>query len=92
MFFSLFGANEMSEKAAMGNGMLLTVLIYFAADASGGHLNPAVTIAALMAGEITPILVRATFARVSADPECRRACMSSCSLRADLLAYLSARR
>jgi aquaporin TIP len=53
MLFSLFGNSVTPEFAPAGNGLVLAVLIYITANVSGGHLNPAVTFAAMITGHIS---------------------------------------
>merc|ERR1712127_247596 len=57
--FAFFGggcdANSVSTglpTAALGNGLLLAVLVYATAGISGGHLNPAVSTAFFMTGRL----------------------------------------
>ena len=49
--FAVFGgaAGAMGGDAAVGNGLLLAVLVYATATTSGGHLNPAVSLAVRLA-------------------------------------------
>jgi glycerol uptake facilitator-like aquaporin len=49
---SLKGADSLGGlvTAALGNGIALAVCMYFTADVSGGHLNPAVTSALTVTG------------------------------------------
>ena len=49
--FQLLGG---SEQAAVYNGLLLTVCIVITAKASGGNLNPAVSLALVVVGAMTP--------------------------------------
>lgn len=51
--FALIGAAAPYKKAAWANGIALVVLIYVTANVSGGHLNPAVTVATLTTGHIS---------------------------------------
>mmetsp|Transcript_38286 Transcript_38286/g.123159 ORF Transcript_38286/g.123159 Transcript_38286/m.123159 type:complete len:341 (-) Transcript_38286:229-1251(-) len=50
MFFQILGATAIKEWAWIVNGFALTVWIYTAANISGGHLNPAVTLSIFACG------------------------------------------
>lgn len=50
LLFAFFGA---PGAGAAGNAVLLAVLVYVAANVSGGHINPAVTVATLVTGHIS---------------------------------------
>lgn len=50
MFFQIIGATSTKAMAPFVNGFALTVWIYTAANISGGHLNPAVTISIALCG------------------------------------------
>lgn len=50
LLFSLLGPLAPPSMAAIANGLLLTVLAYATANISGGHLNPAVTVASAATG------------------------------------------
>jgi aquaporin TIP len=53
MLFQFFGGAV--GAGADGNGVVLAVLIYGTAAISGGHLNPAVTFALTITGQIPPL-------------------------------------
>ncbi|KAK9805279.1 hypothetical protein WJX72_010747 [[Myrmecia] bisecta] len=53
LIFTLYGGSGPAEYAAWTNGFTLAVLVYATANVSGGHLNPAVTIATMISGHIT---------------------------------------
>lgn len=53
MLFQFFGG--MNGAGPDGNGVVLAVLIYCTAAISGGHLNPAVTFALTITGQIPPL-------------------------------------
>lgn len=56
MLFTLYGSvSGRGDYAAWGNGIALAVLVYATANVSGGHLNPAVTIATMVSGHIGPV-------------------------------------
>lgn len=55
MLFTLFGSVTPYPFGAVGNGLILAVLVYITANVSGGHLNPAVTLPAMMTGHISII-------------------------------------
>ncbi|KAK9849026.1 hypothetical protein WJX84_004736 [Apatococcus fuscideae] len=46
----IYGGNAADEVAAFGNGITLVILVYATANVSGGHLNPAVTLATCLTG------------------------------------------
>ncbi|WIA29677.1 hypothetical protein OEZ86_012160 [Tetradesmus obliquus] len=48
--FAFIGGAAPGSSAAAANGIALAVLVYVAANVSGGHLNPAVTVATLVTG------------------------------------------
>jgi len=48
--FAFFGGAAPGPVAAWANGIALAVLVYVTANVSGGHLNPAVTVATLITG------------------------------------------
>eukprot|EP00775_Hariotina_reticulata_P011074 gene11074-11230_t len=48
--FAFFGGAAPGSVAAPANGIALAVLVYVTANVSGGHLNPAVTIATMATG------------------------------------------
>jgi aquaporin TIP len=48
--FAFIGAAAPGSSAAAANGIALAVLVYVSANVSGGHLNPAVTVATLVTG------------------------------------------
>eukprot|EP00878_Enallax_costatus_P039810 GHUV01045726.1.p1 GENE.GHUV01045726.1~~GHUV01045726.1.p1 ORF type:complete len:185 (-),score=43.61 GHUV01045726.1:5-559(-) len=48
--FAFFGGAAPGSVAAPANGIALAVLVYVSANVSGGHLNPAVTVATLITG------------------------------------------
>ena len=50
MFFQILGATTTKSMAPWVNGLALAVWIYTAANISGGHLNPAVTVSILSCG------------------------------------------
>ncbi|KAK9822545.1 hypothetical protein WJX74_003389 [Apatococcus lobatus] len=50
MIFQIYGGNAADEVAAFGNGITLVILVYATANVSGGHLNPAVTLATCLTG------------------------------------------
>jgi aquaporin TIP len=50
LLFTLLGSVATASSAALANGFLLAVLVYCAANVSGGHLNPAVTLASAVTG------------------------------------------
>jgi aquaporin TIP len=50
LLFAFFGGAAPSGSAAAANGIALAVLVYVSANVSGGHLNPAVTVATLVTG------------------------------------------
>jgi len=53
MLFQFFGG--LADAGAAGNGIVLVVLIYCTAAVSGGHLNPAVTLALAITRQIPPL-------------------------------------
>lgn len=55
LLFAFFGGLATSQYAAFGNGLALAVCIYICVSVSGGHLNPAVTLATMISGH-TPFL------------------------------------
>ena len=50
MFFQIIGGSAAKEMAAWVNGIALAVWVYTAANISGGHLNPAVSISTCICG------------------------------------------
>jgi hypothetical protein len=52
MLFALYGGEARDSAAAYGNGLALAVLVYATANVSGGHLNPAVTLATIISGHM----------------------------------------
>lgn len=50
LIFTLYGSAVASTYGPWGNGITLAVLVYLTANVSGGHLNPAVTIATMVSG------------------------------------------
>lgn len=50
LLFAFFGGAAPAGAAAAANGVALAVLVYISANVSGGHLNPAVTVATLCTG------------------------------------------
>ncbi|KAA6426741.1 MAG: Aquaporin NIP1-2 [Trebouxia sp. A1-2] len=48
LIFTLYGSAVASTYGPWGNGITLAVLVYLTANVSGGHLNPAVTIATMI--------------------------------------------
>ncbi|KAL3144362.1 hypothetical protein ABBQ32_004117 [Trebouxia sp. C0010 RCD-2024] len=50
LIFTLYGSAVAAPYGAWGNGITLAVLVYLTANVSGGHLNPAVTIATMVSG------------------------------------------
>lgn len=50
LIFTLYGSAVPSNYGPWGNGITLAVLVYLTANVSGGHLNPAVTIATMVSG------------------------------------------
>lgn len=50
MFFQILGGSSAPELAPVVNGIALAVWVYSAANISGGHLNPAVTLSILSCG------------------------------------------
>ena len=50
LLFSFIGTTVKDPYGPIGNGLALAALIYTAADISGGHLNPAVTLSILLGG------------------------------------------
>merc|ERR1711908_263287 len=53
MLFQFFGG--LKDAGATGNGLILVVLVYCTAASSGGHLNPAVTLALTVTKQIPPL-------------------------------------
>lgn len=53
MLFALLGSNCQQQFIPAANGITLAVLVYITANVSGGHLNPAVTIATMVTGHIS---------------------------------------
>eukprot|EP00884_Botryococcus_braunii_P016945 jgi/Botrbrau1/3934/Bobra.0365s0010.1 len=53
--FALLGASTPAAAAPWGNGIGLAVAIYITANLSGGHLNPAVTAAAVVTGYLPAV-------------------------------------
>lgn len=49
--FAFFGGAAPGASAAVANGIALAVLVYVCANVSGGHLNPAVTVATMVTGD-----------------------------------------
>ena len=52
LLFSLYGGSANDSAAAFGNGLSLMILIYATCNVSGGHLNPAVTLATMISGHM----------------------------------------
>ncbi len=52
VLFQLMGGDAPDSAAAYGNGISLMVLIFATANVSGGHLNPAVTLATILTGHM----------------------------------------
>ena len=52
VLFALYGGEARDSAAAYGNGLALAVLVYATANVSGGHLNPAVTLATIISGHM----------------------------------------
>ena len=52
LLFALYGGEARDSAAAYGNGLTLAVLVYATANVSGGHLNPAVTLATIISGHM----------------------------------------
>ena len=50
MFFQIIGGSAKKEMAAWVNGIALAVWVYTAANISGGHLNPAVSVSTCICG------------------------------------------
>lgn len=50
LVFAFLGGAAPGGAAAAANGLALAVLVYVAANVSGGHLNPAVSVATLVTG------------------------------------------
>jgi glycerol uptake facilitator-like aquaporin len=50
MLFAFIGTTAAPEWGPVANGLALATMIYTAANISGGHLNPAVTMSTLLCG------------------------------------------
>ncbi|KAK9830482.1 hypothetical protein WJX72_011971 [[Myrmecia] bisecta] len=48
--FKIYGGNADDSVAAYGNGITLAIVVYATANVSGGHINPAVTLATCLTG------------------------------------------
>ena len=53
LLFALLGGTAPADLAPWANGFGIAVFVYITANISGGHLNPAVTLATLITGHIT---------------------------------------